>query len=263
MTITDRDLHLLPLRLHGAIAAAATASALACLPSAQAQTASTPTVRASPLSAIGGGPSWSSLSSVQRAALSPLERDWASIDSPRRAKWLEIATRFPRMPVDEQKRVQDRMAEWARLTPAERGRARMTFQEAKQLSPQERQARWEAYQALSDADRRALAAKAAVSAPRPVQTAASANAMSALPRQNNSARTTKAPLAQPVTPTVVQGKPGATTISITKAATPPAHQQAGQPKIAAKSAQVDRVTLLPRMANADGTATLVAPKPGP
>ena len=58
------------------------------------------------------------------------------------------------------KHVQQRMAEWARMTPAERGRARLTFQESKQLTREQKQARWEAYQALSEEERSALAARA-------------------------------------------------------------------------------------------------------
>ncbi len=264
--VNDRDRHLLALRLNHALASVLAATALACVSLAQAQPASAPAVRV-PALATSGGPAWSSLSAAHRAALLPLERDWSSIDSQRKAKWLEIATRFPRMPVNEQERVQDRMAEWARMTPTERGRARVTFQEAKQLSPQERQARWEAYQALPEDDRKALAAKATQSAAKPVPAGASANALSTLPKQSSSSQTTKAPLLQAVAPTVVQGKPGATTMSIAKVATPPAHQQPGQPKIAAKPAQVDRATMLPRLANVTGPAIAPAlasaPKPGP
>ena len=107
--------------------------------------------------AASTGPSWSRLTPQQRSALLPLERDWSSIDAPRKTKWLEVAARFPAMPVADQKRVQERMAEWARMTPSERGRARLSFQESKQFSPEQKQAHWEAYQALPDNERRALA----------------------------------------------------------------------------------------------------------
>ncbi len=207
------------------------------------------------------GPTWSALTPTQRTTLAPLERDWASIDPQPKAKWLEIAARYPRMPADEQARVQGRMAEWARLTPAERGRARLTFQEAQQLSPQERQARWEAYQALPDGDRKALAAKAAVDTKTQRPVPSDTDRAAAPKRATNDSRQ-KPSTPQPVAPLVVQGAPGATTSPITKGATPPAHQQQGQPKIAAKAADVDRATLLPKVTGVTSTAAASASKPG-
>jgi hypothetical protein len=51
---------------------------------------------------------------------------------------------------------------------------------------------------------------------------------------------------RPVAPTVVQASPGATTTLVTRQPTPPAHQQAGMPKIAATPGFVDSNTLLPK-----------------
>ena len=48
-----------------------------------------------------------------------------------------------------------------RLSPTERAQARLQFQEAQHISPQERQAKWEAYQALSPETKSKLAASAA------------------------------------------------------------------------------------------------------
>ena len=212
------------------------------------------------LKSVGSGPSWSSLTAQQRQALSPLERDWSSLDARRRTKWLEVAVRFPAMPQADQQRVQERMAEWARMTPAERGRARLSYQESKQFSPEQKQARWEAYQALPDDERRALARRNQTSggparpgagvgtgaaAPQPPATrakaasAGSGAALAALPAASPSA-------ARPVAPTTVQAKPGATTTLMTTSAEPPAHHRPGQPKIAAKPGQVDSSTLLPQ-----------------
>lgn len=191
------------------------------------------------------GPAWSGLTPQQRSALRPLERDWAAIDASRKAKWLEIASRFPTLPPEEQRRMQERMTEWARLTPAERGQARLSFQEAKQLSPQERQARWEAYKALPEQERRALASRAQAKPERP-KVGASAP-MTAVPKQNLAASAPPASaLVKPVAPTVVQARPGATTTLITRKPNPPAHQHPGQPKIVVNPTQVDRSTLLPK-----------------
>ncbi|MEK8050737.1 DUF3106 domain-containing protein [Ideonella sp. DXS22W] len=233
----------------------AAAGVLACaagLGSAQPAPGAGPAATPVPVPvASTGGPTWDSLTSQQRTALAPLARDWPTIAANTKAKWLEVASRFPRMPADEQQRVQARMAEWARLSPAERTSARLNFQETKQLSREEKQARWEAYQALPAEERQALAArsrpagadnkaKPAASAPAPIYVAQ--------PKQNLVPKpaAASAPLIKPVAPTIVQAKPGATTTLMTQTPTPPAHQQPGQPKIAAKPSQVDRSTLLPK-----------------
>lgn len=194
-------------------------------------------------------PTWASLTPAQQQALAPLQREWPTIDGTRKQKWLEVASRFPRMPTDERQRVQTRMSEWARLTPTERAGARMQYQEAKRLPAEERQAKWQAYQALSPEERESLAQRAKPSAktasageaakPRAVAEAASGV------KRNVVVSTGVAPT-RVVAPTVVQAKPGATTTSIAKRASPPLHHQAGLPKIAATPGFVDPATLLPR-----------------
>jgi len=195
------------------------------------------------------GLGWASLSAQQRSVLAPLQRDWHSIDAPRRAKWLEVASRFPSMPAEERQRVQDRMADWARMTPAERGRARLTFQESKQLTREQKQERWEAYQALPNEERQALAERAGpAAAPRkPAAPSAPFDASAPKKMADQVRAGASAPLVKPVAPTIVQAKPGATTTLMTRPAAPPAHQQPGQPKIAAKPEQVNRQTLLPQL----------------
>lgn len=195
------------------------------------------------------GPSWRSLSSEQRKVLKPLERDWSAIDASRKQKWLEIAARYPKLPPDEQGRISERMRSWAGMTPAERGQARLNYQEARQLTPQERQARWEAYQALSPEEKRRLATRAAP--PPPAKSGE-------VPRRANgrdAAQDSKSNLVpnpayaaprRAVAPTVVQAAPGATTTLVNKRPVPPTHQQPGLPKIAATPGFVDKSTLLPQ-----------------
>jgi len=202
------------------------------------------------------GPRWQSLTPQQRSALAPLQGEWGSIDADRKAKWLEIAGRFPRLPADEQQRLQGRMAEWSRLSPSERGRARLNFQEAKQLPPQDRQAQWQAYQALPEGERKALATRATPAArlapggpPVPGEPPAKHNII-------GNPSLTAAP-GRPVAPTVVQAAPGATTTLVTRQPAPPAHQQTGMPKIAATPGFVDRTTLLPKR-GPQGAATRAA-----
>ena len=110
------------------------------------------------------GVRWQSLAPAQREALAPLERDWPGIDAPRKQKWIALAGRFKTLSPDERSRITARMAEWAKLTPAERGQARIRFEEARQVPAPDRSARWQAYQALPPEQRQLLAARAASAA---------------------------------------------------------------------------------------------------
>ncbi|MDP1901299.1 MAG: DUF3106 domain-containing protein [Rubrivivax sp.] len=212
-------------------------------------------------------PTWVSLTPAQRQALAPLQRDWSTLETDRKQKWIEVAARFPAMPADERRRIQERMAEWARLTPTERARARIQFQEAQQLPAGERQARWQAYQSLSAEDRKSLAQQA-----KPAARAASAAVATSKPRiaANANAGSTKrngvaaatVPAARPVAPAVVQAKPGATTTTLSARATPPSHSRPGMPKIAATPGFVDPATLLPRR-GPQGAAVRAAAADGP
>lgn len=192
----------------------------------------------------GAGPiAWNKLSPAQRSVLTPLERDWAAIAPNRQQKWAELANRFPAMPADERARVQERLSEWSRLTPQERASARLNFQEARQLSPQERKQQWDAYRALPADQRRALADSAAG----PRATGPATRRSDTEPAVKSSVvRTPPAAPAQPVGPLVVRRGSGATTNLISKPATPPLHQQAGLPKVAATAGFVDSATLLPK-----------------
>lgn len=200
----------------------------------------------------GEGPAWAQLSPQQQSALGPLRNDWDQLDGNRKRKWLEVAGRFGSMSPEQQARVRERMTEWARLSPSERTQARINFQQSKQVAPQDRQARWEAYQALSPEERAALAARAKPPAASPPQISP-AQALRRAPVDAQAPKSylvtpsrSAAPPPRPVAPTVVQGNPGATTSLVTATPKPPPHQQPGQPKIAATPKLVDRTTLLPK-----------------
>jgi hypothetical protein len=206
------------------------AMAGACLAQTQAQTQAQAPAAPRPASAPArkadaAGPAWSALTAAQRPSLAPLE----------------VSSRFAKMPPDEQQRVQARMAEWARLTPAERGQARWSFLETQQLSREQKQQHWEAYQALPDEERKALAARA-----RPTVQASGPSNPAAVKPTALPAPAASRPLVNPVAPTIVQAKPGATTTLMTKSAPSTAPPPSGQPRIAAKSDQVDSQTLLPK-----------------
>ncbi len=220
---------------------------------------------------IEEGVRWNDLKPAQRAALKPLERDWSGIDATRKQKWIEVSGRYQKMSPDEQARMQARMSEWTKLSPQERGAARLNFQEAKQLPAQDRQARWDAYQALPPEKRRELAERAQPPADGARKSAA------VVPRNGDgkSGRDVPSPKSnivpnpayaappKPVAPTVLRAGPGATTTLISKRPAPPSHQQTGLPKIAATPEFVNKSTLLPqRGPQAAGTRSAGAASSG-
>jgi Protein of unknown function (DUF3106) len=245
---------------HG-LPAALAGIALAAALGATAVTALAQTVSATETD----GPAWHTLSLAQRTALAPMERDWAGIDANRKAKWLEVAARFYSLPKAEQQRIQERMRAWVAMSPQQRGRARLTFQESRQLAPQERQERWEAYQALPPERRAALEQRLHTTGP------SAADARDAQ-RGRDKKQVINAPGRESgpgkvVSPTVVQAQTGATTTLVNQLATPPVHQQPGMPKIAATPSFVDRTTLLPKRgpqgADTRGVPSAASAPPGP
>ena len=214
---------------------------------------------AGPAGATDRALSWASLTASQQQALAPLKSYWSTIDTSGRRKWLEVAARYPAMPADEQVRAQQYMASWAALTPADRTRARLQFQEAQRLSPEERQARWEAYRALSDEERQRLSQAAPTGVRRPAAANGAASAAAAATSKSNVVTVTVSPRPRPVTPTVVQARPGVSTTSIAAPANPPAHHQTGLPKIVATPGFVDPATLLPKRGPQGAAARPAAP----
>ena len=241
-----------------AVVAVALALSLGHGRSVRAAAPETKATKAMPVPPVEQGARWNDLTPAQKTALKPLERDWSGIDLPRKQKWLELSARFPRMSADEQSRVQARMAAWARLSPQERGQARLNYQGAKQVPAEDRQARWESYQALPPEQKRQLAARAVP----PAATASSsafANAArkpaspgTSLGRETPQAKSNLVPnpaFAVPpkqVEPTVTRAGPGATTTLMSKRPVPPSHQQTGLPKIAATPEFVNKATLQPK-----------------
>ncbi|MEY2690603.1 MAG: hypothetical protein RL375_4803 [Pseudomonadota bacterium] len=196
-------------------------------------------------------PTWSNLTTAEQKVLKPLDRMWPSLDAARKQKWRDIAARYPKMPADQQRRLSERMVEWAGMTPDQRIAARQRYEESKQLPAAERQALWEAYQALPEDERRQLATKAGSRPAADAVRAASATPGkhpidAAQPKTNLVAPAVPAKPTRSVAPGTVQANAGASTRPITQKPTPPAHQQPGQSKIAATPDLVDGSTLLPQ-----------------
>jgi hypothetical protein len=94
-------------------------------------------------------PAWTELTPAQQQVLAPVQGEWEQLDTTRRKKWVSIADRYPTMKPAEQERLQKRMHEWAKLSPAERRAAREKYQTLKKQPPQKRdevKRRWQEYE---------------------------------------------------------------------------------------------------------------------
>lgn len=99
---------------------------------------------------------WSELNEEQHKILHPLQHLWPSLEENRKRKWLAIAKNFPNLSPQAQAVAQDRMRDWAALTPAQRYQARLQFSQSQQLSTDEKIAKWEAYQSLNEEEKNKL-----------------------------------------------------------------------------------------------------------
>lgn len=107
-------------------------------------------------------PLWTDLTAAQQTALRPLAQAWNGLSDAHKRKWLVLSRNYHKLSPDEQTTLHGRMADWASLSARDRAQARLNFAEVKRLAPaDERKAMWEAYQALSEEERRKLAASAA------------------------------------------------------------------------------------------------------
>jgi hypothetical protein len=131
-------------------------------------------------------PVWRELSPSQQQALAPLSAHWNTLSEPQKRKWIALSANFPKMSGEEQAKLHSRMTEWAALSPQQRTIARLNYGAAQTLSPNDKKAKWEAYQALSPEEKKKLAAKAA----KPQGTAAAlrpvpAEKLATVPRQHH------------------------------------------------------------------------------
>lgn len=126
---------------------------------AQAQNTTSAAVRAPSKSGAQSG--WSTLTAAQQQALGPLAADWDSLDLAHKKKWLVIANKFPAMKPEERSRVQNRMREWAELSPQQRQIARENYWRTKKIESSQKSAHWQQYQQLPDELKKSLAAAGA------------------------------------------------------------------------------------------------------
>jgi hypothetical protein len=105
-------------------------------------------------------PAWADLTPGQRQALSPLAPHWDRLGEERKRKWLAISRNYPNLSSTEQAKLHRHMSEWAALSQHQRIQARQNFSEIRKLSPEQKTAEWEAYQALSAEEKRKFSSKA-------------------------------------------------------------------------------------------------------
>jgi hypothetical protein len=117
-------------------------------------------------------PAWAELTPVQQQTLAPLAASWRSLSEAHKRKWLALSRNYPRMRPEQQAKLRGRMIEWAALSPQQRTTARLNFAETKKVSPVDKKAAWEAYQALPAEEKKRLAADAKAVKPPPPPTAA-------------------------------------------------------------------------------------------
>lgn len=111
-------------------------------------------------STLAAGPRWAELSRHQRDILEPLEERWPMIGAGQKRRWMALADGFDKLSEREQEKLRSRMESWSSLSGAQRNQARLNFAITNKLAT-DKQAQWEAYQALSDEEKRLLAARAA------------------------------------------------------------------------------------------------------
>jgi hypothetical protein len=99
---------------------------------------------------------WRQLSPMQRQALAPLGAQWGALTAQQQAKWLTISKHFTQLPVADQITMHSRMSDWVDLSPQQRNLARLNFNQMQNLPKEDKKAKWEAYQALPEEQKRLL-----------------------------------------------------------------------------------------------------------
>jgi len=153
--------------LHSVFSGLTFAVLLAWSPIAFSQLQQPSTLASAPVSGkpLATGSAWSQLTPLQQQALAPLASSWnTGMSDAQKRKWLEISKNYSGLTPQAQAMLNSRMNEWVSLSPQQRAQARLNFGKtlelSTQLTPEEKKARWEAYQALSPEEKQKLAATA-------------------------------------------------------------------------------------------------------
>lgn len=157
------------------------------------------------------GPRWQELTPAQQAALKPLASSWDNFPEAKKRKWIVIAANFHTLSPDGQAKLHSRMSEWVALSQHERTQARLNFAEFKRLTPDQKTATWEAYQALSPEEKKKLALTA------PQKPAGAAPALKPAPPE----KLAVIPVTKQLRPPLPPASAASTTIAIVPKSLPP------------------------------------------
>lgn len=159
------------IRIHAVMPCLVICTLLLGSPMAWSQTQQPSTSSSAPIAGkiTATGVSWAQLTPAQQLALAPLASSWnTSMSDSQKRKWLEISKNFGALTPQAQTTLNSRMSDWVALSPQQRAQARLNFGKSqelsRQLSTEEKKAKWEAYQALSPEEKQKLAA---TGSPRP------------------------------------------------------------------------------------------------
>lgn len=106
------------------------------------------------------GAAWSELSAAQKQSLAPLSAQWGTISEAQKRKWIALSQNYPKLSPEEQAKLHSRMTEWVALSPQQRTQARLNFADTRKIPPDDKKAKWEAYQSLTPEQKARLAADA-------------------------------------------------------------------------------------------------------
>jgi hypothetical protein len=109
---------------------------------------------------IPSKPSWQDLTTAQQMSLMPLAANWNTLGEAQKRKWIAISANYPGLPPAEQAKLHSRMTEWVSLSQQQREQVRLNFAQSKKLSPNQKAATWQAYQALDPVEKKKLATAA-------------------------------------------------------------------------------------------------------
>lgn len=138
---------------------AASGDAQPVLPNSPPMGHSSPAATATPPTPADSAPTsnaWQRLSKRQKQALIPLASSWDTLTPGQQQNWLTLSRGFLQLTDEEQITLHARMRDWAALSPKQRSQARFHFNTTQKLPINDKRAQWQAYQQLSEQDKRQL-----------------------------------------------------------------------------------------------------------
>ncbi len=105
------------------------------------------------------GPEWQDITAAQRQILDPLHLQSPAMGAADQAPLAGAGRPLPQHEQKEQAKLHERMLSWASLSAQQRNQARLNFENAKRLTPDDLLLKWQEYQALTAAEKERLKAE--------------------------------------------------------------------------------------------------------